>query len=70
MYVMIAIYMSITQSFSGLSAGQMIVDKTQFTFESDCKRAVEILEAKWSQKTEQSGTFKPAFVSATCIYVR
>jgi hypothetical protein len=70
MYVLIAVFVGIGSGFAGQSVTHMILDKTQFAFETDCKRAAEAIETKWSPKLDTPGSTRAGYATATCIYVR
>jgi hypothetical protein len=43
MFVLITVFVGLGSGFAGQSVTHMIVDKTQFAFETDCKRAAETI---------------------------
>jgi hypothetical protein len=70
MFVLITVFVGLGSGFAGQSVTHMIVDKTQFAFETDCKRAAETIENKWLIRPEKPGETRAGYATATCIYVR
>lgn len=70
MFVLITVFVGMGSGFAGQSVTHMIVDKTQFAFETDCKRAAEAIEMKWTSKPEKPDGTRAGYATAICIYVR